>query len=103
MLQEVLRISLSSHGSGIGVEKDRVVGNREDACQFMGHDDDGGAETVSEFQDQAIEISGADGIEAGRGFVEKQDLGIQRHSASETCAFSHSAGNLGRIIVLKAA
>ena len=53
------------------------------------------------FQDQVIQSPRTDGIEACRGLVEKEDVGIERHGAGQTSALAHSATDLRGIEVLK--
>jgi len=49
-----------------------------------------------------IRMPGTDGIEAGRGLIEEQDLGVERHGARDGGPLRHSATDLGRHVVLEA-
>ncbi len=83
--------------------KIEVVADVEDAGQLVRHHDDGGPETVAQLEDQVVEPLRADRIEAGRGLVEEQDVGIERHGARQTGALAHAAADLGRIESLEPA
>ena len=100
--QYCFRIPCGDHSFADGVEEDGVVADGEDARQFVGHDDDGGAQAVAQFEDEVVEQPRADRVEPGRGLVEEQDLGIERHRPGEPGAFLHPAADLGRVIVLEA-
>ncbi len=50
MFQQFIRVPLRSHGFGIRIEENRIISNVEDARQFMGHDDDGCAQTIAQFE-----------------------------------------------------
>ena len=53
MRQEILRVAAGGHRSCFGVEEHAVVADRENACEFMGHDN-GGAQAVAQLQDQLV-------------------------------------------------
>src|SRR5450830_1530366 len=58
---------------GDGVERVEVVGDQEHTQ----------AQGIAQGQDQLVEGRRADGVEAGGGFVEKQDVRVQRQGAGE--------------------
>ena len=90
-------------GAGFGVEKNAAVGDGEDARKFVGNHDDGGAETVAQFQQQTVEAVGADRVETGRGFVEEQDVGIEGHRPREAGALAHAAAQFRGMKAFEAA
>ena len=55
------------------------------------------AERFLKRTDQIVELRRSDRIEARRRLIQKQDFGVQRQGAGEARAFSHPAGQLGRI------
>eukprot|EP00659_Diplonema_papillatum_P005423 gene5423-8274_t len=67
---------------GDGVQRVEVVGDQEHAQ----------AQRIAQGQDQLIEGGGADRVEAGGGFVEKQDVRVQRQGTGQGRALDHAAG-----------
>ena len=90
-------VALGDGTSGIGirgaVKHDATIGDREDRCQFMRHDDKGRTEVVTKIQDQSVEPSRSDRIEPGRRFIEEQQWRIERHGSRDAGAASHAAGD----------
>src|SRR4051794_9850052 len=58
--------------------------------------ENGEVEPLLERQDKLIERGGRDRIEAGRRFVEKQKLGVERECAGQTGALYHATRQLRR-------
>ena len=56
--QGLFWIASGDHGPGLGVEEDRTVADTENAGQFVGDDDDGGAEILTQFENQFVKMSG---------------------------------------------
>ena len=50
------------------------------------------AETLLQPADKPVESGGADRIEAGGGFVEEEDVRIERQGPCEAGTFAHAAG-----------
>src|SRR5262245_48736376 len=78
------RRATGDHGPGVRVEKHRIVRDGENTRELVRYDHHGGAETVTQLEDQIVEPARADGIESGRWLVEEQDIGIERHGACDT-------------------
>ena len=53
------------------------------------------------YEDKIVEETGADRIQAGRGLIEKDDLGIEGDRPRQTGAFAHPPADLARIVVTK--
>ena len=53
-VEEVAGVAAGNLGAGGGVEEDGVGGNREDGGEFVGDDDDGGAQGVAELEDEVV-------------------------------------------------
>src|SRR5579875_425881 len=79
MSQHLVRIAGGDLGTGFGVQKDAVGGDREDARQFVRDHHDGGAQVLAQLQDQIVQQPGTDRIQTRRRFVEEQNLRVQRH------------------------
>src|SRR5687767_13158321 len=73
------------------------VGDRYQRIEVVRHHEHGEAEALLEIADQHVEIGGADGVEPGRGLVEKQDVGVERQRAREAGALPHAARELRRV------
>src|SRR5258708_26902694 len=69
LLQQFTRVALRPHGAGVAVEKDSVVGNREDALQIVGDDYKRGTQAVAQLQNQPIKVPRTDGVKARRRFI----------------------------------
>src|SRR5208283_3207970 len=82
-------------------EKNRVVADSEDTCQFVRDDHDCGPQAVAEFQDQVVEAPCAYRVQSRRWFVEKEDIRIEGHCTGKAGTFTHPAAYLGRIEVPK--
>src|SRR5208283_189979 len=74
--EEVPGLSRSNHRFRVGVEKDRIVSDRKDARQLMGHNNYCSPETISQFDDQLVKQVRADGIEPCRRFIEEEDFRV---------------------------
>ncbi|MNO91653.1 hypothetical protein D3C76_832050 [compost metagenome] len=66
----------------------------------MGHQENAQAQGITQGQDQLIEGGGTNRIEAGGGFVEKQDVRVQRQGPRQCCALDHAAGQ-GRGVLVR--
>ena len=76
-----------------------AVADADQRVEVVGDHDDSEAEAVAQRGDEFVEVVCADGVEAGGGFVEEEDFGIQREGAGEADAFLHAAGKLGRGVI----
>ena len=83
------------------VQENGVVADGEDARQFMGDHDHGGAETVAKLSDQIVEQRGRHRVQSGRRFVEKQQFRIERQGPGHAGAFAHAAADFRRVVVLE--
>src|SRR5882724_901193 len=54
-IAQVLGIPAGDHGFAVGIEKDRIVADGEDARQLVRHHYDGGAQTIAQLEDQLIQ------------------------------------------------
>src|SRR5580765_8556516 len=68
-----------------------AVADREQSIEIVRYQEDGEAEARLQIEDQLIESSGGDRIEAGGRLVEEQNLGVERQRARETGALAHAA------------
>ena len=102
LVAELLRIAQRDHGPRLGVEEHGRVGDGEDAGELVRHHDHRRPETRAELEDQVIEAPGADGIEAGGGLVEEEDVRIERHRPRHAGPLEHPAADLGRVELLEA-
>ena len=103
LFAQFFRVTDGPLGSGHGIEEDRIVGNGEYAGKLVGDDHDGGSEAVPKVQDHVIEPLGADGIEPGGGFVEKENVRVERHGPRDAGPLAHAPADLGGIEILEAA
>src|SRR5258706_2137632 len=71
---QVARRAMADRGLGLGVEEHAVVADREQAGQLVADQDHGCAEAVAQLQDEFVEATRRDRVEAGRRLVEKQDI-----------------------------
>ena len=46
---------MGDRGLGLGVEEHAVIGNGEQARQFVADDDDGGTQPVAQIEDQIVQ------------------------------------------------
>src|SRR5260370_37856996 len=60
------RIPLGDHRFSVGIKEYRVVSDRKYARELMRQDDDGGAETGAQREDQSLEQVRADRVKACR-------------------------------------
>src|ERR1700730_15452935 len=65
--------------------------------EIIGYDKYRQAQTAPQIANQGVEIAGSDGIEPGRGLVEKDDLRIEREGPRKAGALAHPTGELRRI------
>src|SRR2546428_816938 len=72
--EEVPRRAVRDAGPRLRIEEDAVVPDREDARQLVRHDDDGRAEAVAKFEDEAIEEPG--GYRAREALAAVEDLAL---------------------------
>ena len=89
-------------GPRLVVEKHRVRADGEDARQLVRDHHHRRAEAVAQLEDQIVEPPRADRIQAGRGLVEEEDVGIERYRARQAGPLTHPAADLGRIELLEA-
>src|SRR5208283_1994535 len=99
--QEFFRVPGRSHGPGFRIEKNRVVTDGKDACQFVRDDHDRGPKAVTQFQDEFVEAACAYRVKSRRGFVEKEDIRIEGHCTGKAGTFAHPAADLGRVEFFK--
>src|SRR5882762_8860457 len=83
------RRATRDHRAALGVEEDAIVGDREDARQLVRHHDDRRPEAVPELEDELVQAPRADRVEARRGLVEEQHLGVERDRAREAGSLLH--------------
>src|SRR5713101_1185005 len=100
-LEERLWISLRDHRLRLRVQEHRVVPDGEDARQLVGHHHHGGAEAVSQLEDEVVQEARADGVESGRRLVEEEDVRVQGHGPGQAGPLAHAAADLGGIEVLE--
>src|SRR6266568_331822 len=100
--QQLLRVAGGDDRLALAVEEDRVVGDGEDAREFVRHHHDGGAEAVPELEDEIIEVSRAHRVEPRRRLVEEEDIGVEGHGTRQPCALLHAAADLGGIELVEA-
>lgn len=81
-------------------EEEAVLGDLAGAVHVVGDDDAGDAEFFAEFVDELVDAIGADGIEAGGGFVVEDDAGFEDDGAGEGNALALAAGELSGEFVL---
>jgi hypothetical protein len=74
-----------------------AIADRVQAVEVMGDHEHAQSQRALQRADQFVELGGADRIEAGRRFVEENDVGIERERARQRHALDHAAGKLGRI------
>src|SRR5437867_10584806 len=55
MREELLRSARRDHRPAVGVEEDAVVGDREDARQFVRDHDDGRPQAVAQLEDELVQ------------------------------------------------
>src|SRR5881409_2946965 len=84
VITELLRRAAGGDGPRLDVEEDAVGADREDARQFVRHDDDGRVETVADFED----LCGAEVRILGE---RHPDVLRQRHRAEERSALVEDA------------
>ena len=80
-------------------ERGDPVADQPQAVEVVGDHEHGQPQCLLERPDEAVELPGRDGIEAGGGLVEEDDVGIERQRAGERHALGHAAGKLGGQLV----
>jgi hypothetical protein len=78
------------------VDHGDVVGDLAGRRHVVGDRDGGGAEPLDAVDDEIVDDVGHDRVEAGRGLVEEDDLGVGGDGAGEADALLHAARQLGR-------
>lgn len=63
----------------------------------MGDQEHGQPQGIPKRHNQPVECRGPDGIQAGSGFVQKQDFRIKGQGPCQARAFNHAAGEFGRV------
>src|SRR5580658_2867546 len=96
-------ISGGDDGAALPVEHDAPRHDLEDARQLVGDDDDGESQSPVESENELVELHGAHRVEPGRRLIEEHEARLQRHGARDGRALLHSARELGRELVLRAA
>src|SRR6266446_7862066 len=74
-----------------------AIADRKQRVEVMGYHEYREAQTAPQVANQGIEIAGCDGIEPGRGLVEKDDFRVEREGSRKAGALAHPTGQLGRI------
>src|SRR5207247_4764876 len=72
------------------IDEDHAVGDEKSAGELMRHNDDRHVKRLLEFENEFVDSSGDDGIEAGGRLVEKKNFGIHGEGAGDGCALFHS-------------
>src|SRR6266849_4538871 len=101
--EQLARRSRGGDRPALGVEKDAVVADREDARQLVGHDDDGRTQALPQLEDQVVEPSRAHRVEPRGGLVEEEDVRVERDRPRQPGPLLHAAADLRGIVVLEAA
>jgi hypothetical protein len=76
------------------IEQDQTARNRLRAVQIVSHDDRCHVVFLLEFENQIIDLPSTDGIEAGRGLVEQQDVRFQSKRTCQPYSLLHAAGDI---------
>src|SRR5579875_1503876 len=71
-----------------------IVGHREDGIEIVRDDDGRTAQLFLQLQDEARDAVRRDGVEAGRGFVIQDELGVRDDGTGESCALEPTTGEL---------
>jgi hypothetical protein len=79
----------------LGQHRDAVAGGVQ-GVKVMRYKKDRQAQRLLQRPDQGVELGRADRVKAGGGFIQKQDLRVERQGAGQTGALSHAARKLGR-------
>lgn len=79
---------------GCGVQEYCLGRYGEDARELVRHHDERGPQTVAQLQNQVVQETRADRIEAGGWLVDEQDLGIEGHGSREPGSLAHPATDL---------
>ena len=79
----------------VGIQKDAVVGEGVDAGQLVRDDDDGRLRALADVQNQAVELDRADGVQTGRGLVQKQQVRAGHDGAGQAHTLFHAAAQVG--------
>ena len=78
-----------------------AIRNTKCAGHLVGDNDDRHLECLPEKQNQLIEFGGNDWIEAGRGFIQNQNLGVEGQGAGHGPALLHAARKLSGMQLAK--
>ena len=90
---------LGEGGGGAHGERDDAVGHEHGFVDVVGDHDDGALVGFPDVEDLILDLGAGEGIEGGEGFVEKQDLGVERERAGEGGALAHAAGEFVGFLV----
>ena len=101
-IPQVLGIAAGQKRLAYRVEKDRVVGNRENTRKLVRDDYESYAQAFLQFKDKIVQSPGTNGIQSCGRFVEKKYLGIQGHGSGKSSPLSHATTKLCRHEVLEA-
>src|ERR1700730_11507074 len=74
-----------------------AIADCKQRVEIMGYHEYRQAQTAPQVANQGVEIAGGDGIEPGRGLVEKDDFRVEGERPRKTGALAHPTGQLGRV------
>ena len=83
-------------------EHDHLGADAESAGHVMRDNHGSHFELSGEVECELVNHRCHDGVEAGGGFVAEEQLGIERHGAGQSDAFSHASAELGRLEMFEA-
>jgi hypothetical protein len=95
MVKVVQLLQRTNHGPFVHKRGDAIA-DGDERIQIMRHHHDCQPEAPLQAPDQAVEVGGRDGVEAGRRLVQEQNFGIEREGAGKARPLAHAAGELGR-------
>src|SRR5262245_41366409 len=91
LIAQIRRLPLRDDALRRLVEHDAAVGDREDARQLVRDHDEGDTQAVAQAQNELVELRRCDRIEPSGGFVEEDDVRIERHRARDRGTLHHPA------------
>src|SRR5580704_4082804 len=71
------------------------VTDRKQRREVVGYDDDRDVQALVELQDQFIDTTGDERIQAGGRLIEKQNAGVERERSRQRGTLDHTAGEFG--------
>ena len=84
----------TARGDAAGLEDDAVVGEGEELCGAMGHEEHGDRELRLDAQEQAEHIAGELGVEGAGRLVEEQEGRVGEQRAADRDALTLAAGEV---------